>query len=223
MHNCLVLKPKITLIRFIRFHSLYHSLSFVVALFVIRCTTRCHSLYHSLPFVVPLVVIRCHSLYRSLPLVVLLVVTRCHSLSFVVTRCTTRCHSLLFVVTRCYSLSFVAPLVVTRCTTRCHSLSLFVIRCHLLYHSLSLVVYSLSLVVIRCHFLYQSLSLVVTRCTTRLSFYKRSIRTHRSKTTFSFENCIYLKLNTLTRCHSLSLDVRLVCLFINDQSEHMGS
>ena len=61
-------------------------------------------------------------------------------------------------MTRCYSLS----LVVTRCTTRYHSL----------HHSLSLIV---PLVVIRCHSLYHSLSLVVTRCTTRLSFYKRSV------------------------------------------------
>ena len=59
-----------------------HSLSLVVPLVAIRCTTRCHSLSH----VVPLVVTRCHSLS--------LVVIRCHSLSFVVTRCTTRCHSL---------------------------------------------------------------------------------------------------------------------------------
>ena len=69
-------------------------------------------------------------------------------------------------VTRCHSLSFVVPLVVTRC----HSLSLVVplvvIRCHLLYHSLSLVV---PLVFILC----RSLSFVLTRCTTRLSFYKR--------------------------------------------------
>ena len=59
-----------------------HSLSFVVT----RCTTRCHSLYHSLSLVVPLVVIRCH----SLSFVVTRCTTRCHSLSFVVTRCTTR-------------------------------------------------------------------------------------------------------------------------------------
>ena len=59
-------------------YSLYHSLSFVV----IRC--------HSLSFVVPLVVLRCttrcHLLYQSLSFVV----TRCHSLSLVVTRFTTR-------------------------------------------------------------------------------------------------------------------------------------
>ena len=107
MHNCFILKPKITLICF---HSLHHSLSFVVPLVVTHCTTCCHSFYHSLSLVVPLVVTRC--------------TTRCHSLSFVVTRCTTRCHSLYhslsFVVTRCHSLSLVVPLVVIRC----HSLSL---------------------------------------------------------------------------------------------------
>ena len=53
-------------------------------------------------------------------------------------------------------------LVVPLFVTHCPSLSFAVIRCH----SLSLVV---PLVVIRCH----SLSLVVTRCTSRLSIYKR--------------------------------------------------
>ena len=66
----------------------------------------------------------------------------------------TCCHSLSLVVTLCYSLSVV------------------VTRCHSLYHPLSLVV---TLTVIRYHSLYHSLSLVVTRCTTRLSFYKRSV------------------------------------------------
>ena len=95
---------------------------------------------------------RCHSLS--------LVVARCHSLSLVVIRC----HLLSLVVTCCHSLSF----VVTRCTTRCHSLyhqlSFVVTRCHSLFHSLSFVV-------TRCH----SLPFVVTRCITRLSFYKRSL------------------------------------------------
>ena len=94
----------------------------------------------------------CHSLS--------LVVARCHSLSLVVIRC----HLLSLVVTCCHSLSF----VVTRCTTRCHSLyhqlSFVVTRCHSLFHSLSFVV-------TRCH----SLPFVVTRCITRLSFYKRSL------------------------------------------------
>ena len=56
-------------------------------------------------------------------------------------------HSLPLVVIRCHPLSLVAAPVFTRCSTLSHS-----------FHSLS-----------------QSLSLFVTRCTTRLSFYKRSI------------------------------------------------
>ena len=92
-------------------------------------------------------------------------VTRFDSLSLIVIRCTTRCHSLYhslsFAVTRCHSLSLVVPHVVTRCTTSFHSLSLVAIRCSTRCHSLSLVVYSLPF--------------VVTRCITRLSFYKRSL------------------------------------------------
>ena len=90
------------------------------------------------------------------------------------TTAVTLCHSLLFVF---HSLSVVVLLVVTLYHLLHHSLSFVVILCHLLSlvvplavthcHSLSLVV---PLVVTCCH----SLSLVVTRCTTRLSFYKRS-------------------------------------------------
>ena len=87
LHNCFILKPKITLICF-------HSLSFVVPL------ARCHLLYHSLS----LVVIRCH----SLSLVVTRCTTRCHSLSFVVALVFIYCHSLSLVVpllvTRCHSM-----------------------------------------------------------------------------------------------------------------------
>ena len=65
-------------------------------------------------------------------------------------------NSFLFVVPlpviRCYSLSY----VITRCL-RCHSLPL-----------------DLSLVAIRCHSLSFVVPLVVTRCTTRVSFYKQS-------------------------------------------------
>ena len=97
--------------------------------------------------------------------------------------------------------SFAVPLL-SLAVTHFHSLSfvvpLVVIRCHSLYHSLSFVVtccttrcHSLSFVVTRCttrcHSLYHSLSFVVTRCTTRF-----------------------------IRFHSLSLDVPLVCLFINN-------
>ena len=114
---------------------------------------------------------RCYLLYHcshSLSLIAIL----CHSLSLVVTLC----HPLY------HSLSLAVPLAVTRCTTRCHSLSFDVARCHSFYHSLSLVValchplyHSLSLVVPLAVTRCPSLSLVVTRCTTRLSFYKRSL------------------------------------------------
>ena len=88
-----------------------------------------------------------------------------------------------------------------------HSLSLVFIRCHSLYHSLPLAVisyhplyHSLSGVVTCCH----SLSFVATccttrchslstRCTTRLSFYKRSIQQP-----FSYLRCFCIKL--LVRC-----------------------
>ena len=72
-------------------------------------------------------------------------VAHCHLLSLFVTRF----HSLSLVVALCRLSSLAVRFVVTRC------------------HSCSLVV---PLVVTRCH----SLSLVVTRCTTCLSFYKRS-------------------------------------------------
>ena len=90
-------------------------------------------------------------------------ITRCHLLSLIVNFY----YALLFVATRCHLLYHSSSLVVTLCTTRCHSLSfvlpLVVIRCH----SLPFVV---PFVVISCH----SLSFIVTRCTTRLSFYKQS-------------------------------------------------
>ena len=54
-------------------------------------------------------------------------------------------------------------LVVTLVVIPYHSLPPFVIRCH-----------SLSFVVTRCHSLSLVVPLVVTRCTTRLSFYKRT-------------------------------------------------
>ena len=61
LHNCFILKPKITLICF---HSLHHSLSFVVPLVappvVIRCTSRCHSF----PLFVTRCTTRCHLMYQ---------------------------------------------------------------------------------------------------------------------------------------------------------------
>ena len=99
-------------------------------------------------------------------------ITLFYLLSFVFIRFMTRCHSLSVIVIFSYWLSF----LVIRCHLLHHSLSLavsFVViccttRCHSLYHSLSFV---LPLVVI-C---YHSFSFDVTRCTTRLSFYKRSL------------------------------------------------
>ena len=91
--------------------------------------------------------------------------TYSHSYSFVLWLAVIRCHPWSFFLTRCHSLSLAIPLVVTRC----------IIRCHLLYHSIPLVV---PLLVICCTTRCHSLSLVVfdvTRCTTRLSFYKRSL------------------------------------------------
>ena len=71
---------------------LYHSLSFFVALVVIRCHLLYHSLYQSLSFVVPLDVIRCH----SLSLVVIRCTTCCHKLSLVVIWCHSMCQSSVF-------------------------------------------------------------------------------------------------------------------------------
>ena len=69
LHNCFILKPKIT---FICFHSLRYLLSFVIPLVVTCFATRCRSLYYWLS----LAVIRCRSLYHSLPLVVTWCTTR---------------------------------------------------------------------------------------------------------------------------------------------------
>ena len=86
-------------------------------------------------------------------------ITLSYMLSFVFIRFIIFCHSLslivifLVVVIHCHYLSF----VVTDCTT----------CCHWLHHSLSLVF-------IRCTTRCHSLPLFVT-CTTRLSFYKRSV------------------------------------------------
>ena len=69
------------------------------------------------------------------------------------------CHSLSLIAICCHSLSFVVLFVITLYHLLHQSLSFVVILCHPLYHSSSLDV-----------------PLVVTRCTTRLSFYKRSYR-----------------------------------------------
>ena len=117
MHNCFVLKAKITLICF---NSLCHSLSFVVPLVVIRChslsfiVTRCTTRSHSLSFLLPLVIC-CHSLSLIVPLVKF-VVTRCHSLSFVVPLLVTVCHSMY------HSSVFLSLLsiVIFKCPSNCY-------------------------------------------------------------------------------------------------------
>ena len=97
--------------------------------------------------------------------------------------------SLYFTYSQSYS--FVLWLTVIRC----HSLSVFVTRCH----SLSFVV---TCYTTHCHSLYHSLSFVVpldtTRCTTPCHSLYHSLPF------------------VITRCHSMSLDVPLVCLFTND-------
>ena len=80
-----------------------------------------------------------------------------------------------------------------------HSMSLVVTRYHSLYHLLPFVV-------IRCHLLHHSLSLIVIRC--HSLYYLLSLFVSLSVTICT------------TCCNSLSLDVPLVCLFINDRSSH---
>ena len=102
-------------------------------------------------------------------------------------------HSLSLVFILCHSLYHLLSLVVTRCHSLYHSLPLAVISYHPLYHSLSGVVtccHSLSFVATCCTTRCHSLS---TRCTTRLSFYKRSIQQP-----FSYLRCFCIKL--LVRC-----------------------
>ena len=90
-------------------------------------------------------------------------ITLFYMLSFAFICCTIPCHSLSPIVICYHSLSFVV--------THCCLLSLVVIRCHSIYHSVSFVTTSCT---IRYHSLSLVLPLIVTRCTTRLSFYKRS-------------------------------------------------
>ena len=95
---------------------------------------------------------------------------------------------LLFLLKHKITLFYGLLFVFIRFITRRHSLSLIFV----LYNSLSAVV-------IRCHLLHHSLSLVVIRCTTLC-------------------HSLYHSLSVVvTRCHLLSLDVPLVCLFINDR------
>ena len=105
---------------------------------------------------------------------------------------------LLFLLKHKITLFYGLLFVFIRFITRRHSLSLIFVLCN-----------SLSVVVIRCHFfttccpslhwLHHSLSLVVIRCTTHC-------------------HSLYHSLSlVVTRCYLLSLDVPLVCLFINDR------
>ena len=89
-----------------------------------------------------------------------------------------------------------------------HSMSLVVTRCHSLYHLLPFVVirFVVTCCTTRCH----SLSFVVTRCTTCC---------HSLYHLLSLFVPLVVTLCT-TCCNSLSLDVPLVCLFINDRSSH---
>ena len=95
---------------------------------------------------------------------------------------------LLFLLKHKITLFYGLLFVFIRFITRRHSLSLIFVLCN-----------SLSAVVIRCHLLHHSLSLVVIRCTTLC-------------------HSLYHSLSVVvTRFHLLSLDVPLVCLFINDR------
>ena len=109
------------------------------------------------------------TLFYLLSFIFIRFITRCHSLSLIVIF-VTRCHSLSLVFSRWNFLPLAVPLVLTRCHLLYHSLSLFVICCATRCHSLSSLSFVAPLVVILGH----SLSFVVTRCTTHLSFYKRS-------------------------------------------------
>ena len=101
-----------------------------------------------------------------------------------------QCHLLsLFVIhsiTRCHSLSLVVPLIVTCC----HSLSLVITRCYSLW-------FVVTCCTNRCHSLSLIVSFVVTRCN-------------------SLSLVVALMSLVVIRYPSLSHDVPLVCLFIND-------
>ena len=91
-----------------------------------------------------------------------------HSYSFILSLTVICCHSLSFFVTHCDSLSFVVTCYTTRCRSLNHSLSFVVPLDVIPCHSLS---FFIPIVVIRCHLL----PFDVTRCTTGLSFHKRSL------------------------------------------------
>ena len=107
------------------------------------------------------------------------------------------CFILKLKVTLFYLLSFVFICF----TTPCHSLLLIVIC----YHSLSLVV-------ICCH----SLSFVVTQFVTRCHLFLLVVTHCKTWCHSLYHSLSFLVTRCTTRCLSFSLDVPLVCLFINN-------
>ena len=142
-----------------------------------------------------------HSLKYTVPFsfvvpLLLLAITHCHLLSLVVTRdhqslflCVTFLKAKLLKKGHFSYNTLLSSVVVSLVV------SLIITLCHLLYHSLY---HSLPLVVSRCHLL----SVVATCCTTRCH---------------SLHHLLSLIVPLVViRCHPLSLDVPLVCRFIND-------
>ena len=127
----------------------------------------------------------------------------CSSVSFLVIESTAIIHSLKCIV----PFSFVVPLL-SLAITHYHLLSLIVTRCITRCHSLSLVV---PLVVTRCRLF----SFVVTRCTTRCYLLYHSL----SLVVIRYLSLYHPLSPVVIRCHLLSLDVPLVCRFINDHHQ----
>ena len=108
-------------------------------------------------------------------------------INYIFTNLICRRYSFYFVVTRCHLFLFVVPLVVNRC----HLLPLVVTCFYSLDHSLY---HSLSFVVTRCHLLL----LVIIRC----------------HSLYNLLPLIVIRCNS--HCHLLSLDVPIICLFLNN-------
>ena len=109
-----------------------------------------------------------------------------------------------------FKLQITALLILIRFYSFYHSLSLTFIFCNSLSFAITCF-HALSLVVIHCH----SLSFVATRCTTRchsLSFVVT--RCHSL-----YHSLLLVVIHCHSLYHLLSLDVPLVCLFINDLAE----
>ena len=107
-------------------------------------------------------------------------------------------NSLKSTIIRFRSLSFVAPLVVIRCTTRCHSLY-----------------YSLSFVVTRCELL--AIAVTIANCWIYCSWTLHNFFILKLKSTIiRFRSLSFVVPLVVIRCHSLSRNVPLACLFTND-------